>query len=227
MQGLYAIVDVGACARRRVSPLAVTEAVLSAGPAMLQLRAKDLGARETLGLLREIQPRCRDARVPLVANDRPDLALLAGCEGVHLGQSDLPARDVRALADQLGRSLAIGVSTHGAADVARVLDEPVDVVAVGPVFGTTNKERPEPTVGLDVALALATELRAARPSVARVAIGGIDDASVARLRRAFDLVAVIGALFPPDDGHRLGVAEVIAGVRERARTLVALAEVPR
>jgi thiamine-phosphate pyrophosphorylase len=216
VQGLYAIVDAQACARRAASPVAVADAILSAGPALLQLRAKDLGARETLDLLREIAPRCREAGVPLIANDRPDLALLAGCAGVHLGQDDLPSRDVRALADDLGRKLTIGVSTHDAADVERAIDEPIDLVAVGPVFGTTSKARPEPTVGIEAALALAATFAERRPRVTRVAIGGIDEATAAQLRVGFDLVAVIGALLPADGD----AASFLDGVRQRARRLV-------
>jgi len=214
VRGLYAIVDASACARRAVSPIAFAEAVLSARPAAMQLRAKQLGARETLGLLRDIAPRCRDAGVPLIANDRPDLALLAGCDGVHLGQADLPAREVRALAERYGASLSIGVSTHGVADLDRALSEPIEMIAVGPVFGTASKEQPEPTVGLDAALALARTAAVKRPGVARIAIGGIAEADIPRLRAAFDLVAVIGALFPLDEGGPL-----IDGVRARAQAL--------
>ncbi len=78
MHGFYAIVDAGALDRRNLDPLAFAEAVLSVSPAALQLRAKNVSARETLALLRALAPMCHRAGVKLVANDRPDLAILAG-----------------------------------------------------------------------------------------------------------------------------------------------------
>ena len=83
MRGLYAIVDVATLSRRKLPVLGVAQAVAAARPAAMQLRAKDLAPREVLQLLRAIHPVCRECGVPLFANDRPDLAMLAGCEGVH------------------------------------------------------------------------------------------------------------------------------------------------
>jgi thiamine-phosphate pyrophosphorylase len=197
VQGLYAIVDTGVCRRARVEPAALADAVLAARPGALQLRAKDDGARATLELLRALVPRCRAAGVPLFANDRPDLAVLAGCDGVHLGQSDLTPGDAREFAVRAGRpDLRIGASTHDGDELGAALEAPVDVIAVGPVFGTATKANPEPTVGLAAALALAERARAARGDRVRVAIGGIDESNVGGLRGAFDAFAVIGALVP-------------------------------
>src|SRR5215471_2560906 len=115
MRGLYAIVDVTTLAVRRLPVLEVAAAIANAHPAALQLRAKDLAPRETLQLLRAVHGLCLEAGVPLFANDRPDLAVLAGCEGVHVGQSDLPVQVVRRIAP----SLRIGVSTHTISEVDR------------------------------------------------------------------------------------------------------------
>src|SRR5689334_4482287 len=101
MRGLYAIIDVTTLARRGFPVVEVAAAVARAAPAAMQLRAKDLSPREVLSLLRAIHPSCRDAAVPLFANDRPDLAALAGCEGVHVGQDDLPVSVVRRIAPEL------------------------------------------------------------------------------------------------------------------------------
>src|SRR5580692_9277912 len=108
MRGLYAIVDAGALDVRGLDPLAFAEAVLSVSPAALQLRAKNVSARETLALLRALAPMCHRSGVLLVANDRPDLALMAGCDLVHVGQDDMPIERVRRIAPGLG----VGISTH-------------------------------------------------------------------------------------------------------------------
>src|SRR5216683_5961492 len=113
MRGLYAIVDVTTLSQRGLPVLEVASAIAAARPAALQVRAKDLAPREMLHLLRAIHPVCRESGVPLFANDRPDLAMLAGCEGVHVGQDDLPVHIVRRLAPML----RIGVSTHTLSEV--------------------------------------------------------------------------------------------------------------
>src|SRR5215469_647022 len=135
MRGLYAIVDVATLAARRVDPLAFADALLEAGPAALQLRAKELSSQETLALLRELAPMCHRARVPLVANDRPDLAILAGCDLVHVGQTVMPIDRVRRIAPGLG----VGVSTHTLDQLDAALAARPSYVAFGPIFPTTTK----------------------------------------------------------------------------------------
>src|SRR3954470_23092684 len=130
MRGLYAIVDVTTLGRRGLSVIEVVRAIAMARPAAMQLRAKELAPREILHLLRSIHPICREAGVPLYVNDRPDLALLSGCEGVHVGQDDLPVHVVKRLAP----NLRIGVSTHNLAQLDRAIAEQPDYVAFGPVF---------------------------------------------------------------------------------------------
>ena len=207
MRGLYAIVDVDALGRRGLDPVRFAEAVLSARPAALQLRDKKSGARATLALLRAIAPLAARAGVPFFANDRPDLALLARCDGVHVGQEDLPVRLVRTI----GSGLRVGLSTHDAAQVEEALEQAPDYVAIGPVFATGSKERPDPVVGLAGLGALAARVRAARPGVPVVAIGGISRETAGAVGAVADAVAVIGALVP--DG---GGTEVYDDVRARA-----------
>src|SRR6185436_12023784 len=130
MLGLYAIVDTGLLAKRRVDPIDYARALLAARPAALQLRAKDLPAREILCLLRALAPLCRHAGVPLVANDRADLAALAACDAVHIGQDDLPYELVHRIAPQL----AVGISTHDLEQLGRAIAFRPHYVAFGPVF---------------------------------------------------------------------------------------------
>ena len=210
MRGLYAIVDVDALGRRGLDPVRFAEAVLSARPAALQLRDKKSGPRVTLALLRAIAPLAARAGVPLFANDRPDLALLARCDGVHVGQEDLPVRLVRSLAPHAG--LRVGLSTHDAAQVEEALEEAPDYVAIGPVFPTSSKERPDPVLGLAGLGALAARVRAGRPGVPVVAIGGISKETAGEVGAVADVVAVIGALVPEGEG---------AGVYEAARARAA------
>ncbi len=201
---LYPIVDVDVLAGRGLDPVAFAERVLEARPAALQLRAKSLGARDTLTLLRALRPLTLRSGTELFANDRPDLALLAEADGVHLGQSDLPLADAQKLAGRL----KIGVSTHDEAELEAALALGPAYVAFGPVFATASKARPEPTVGLD-GLARAAE-RARAAGVPLVAIGGIGPDALSEVGRLVDLVAMIGALVPAsgalDDVSRLAAA---------------------
>ncbi len=205
MRGLYAIIDVTTLRARGLSIASFARAVAAAKPCALQLRAKDASSSETLSLLREIHPACREAGVPLFANDRVDLAVLAGCEGVHVGQDDMPV----SLARSIGRGLKIGISTHDLAQVERAIADRPDYVAFGPVFATKSKANPDPVVGVD---ALSEVVRLCDRPV--VAIGGIDAERMAEVGRVCPVAAVIGALVPEGLG-----ANDMQWVTDRAREL--------
>jgi len=187
MQGLYAIVDTTTLQQRNLPIADVVEAIARAQPAALQLRAKDMVAREILDLLRTIHPLCRNWGVPLFANDRPDLAVLAGCEGVHLGQGDLPIQIARRIAPHL----LIGVSTHTLTQVDEAIAQGPDYVAYGPIFATRSKIDADHPVGMD---GLSAAVQRCRLPV--VAIGGVDLARASEVGRASHLGAVIAALIP-------------------------------
>ena len=175
----------------RLSGLSHAEQVrrLAAGGAtFIQLREKHLPARE---FYREAEDAWRAARrlgVRLVVNDRADIALALGADGVHLGQDDLPPAAAREL---LGERAVIGFSTHNLEQAREAARLPVDYLAFGPVFQTSSKENPDPTVGL-------AGLRRVREIVGRlplVAIGGIRPENVpAVLGAGADAVAVISLL---------------------------------
>ena len=205
MRGLYPIVDVDSLERgaRALAPLSVlelAEQVLLARPPLLQLRAKHSGARDTLELLRALRPLCTRAQTRLIANDRPDLAVLAGCDGVHVGQDDLPLSVVR----QIAPGLLVGVSTHDLTQLSAALAEKPDYVALGPVFGTASKERPDKTVG--VALLAEAHVSARAAGIPLVAIGGITLQRAREIAPHCQLAAVIAAL-QPTPGSVEGVAE--------------------
>lgn len=202
MRGLYAIVDTDALAARGLEPAPFLEAVLTARPALVQLRDKRGGARATLELARRLVPLAAEAGVPFVLNDRVDLAWLAGASGVHLGQTDLPVRELARLEPSVSptRRLVVGLSTHVDDDLELALAEPrLDYVAIGPVFSTASKtgdEGPAPSLGLEVLAARAARARAARPELPICAIGGLDLERAALASRVVELVAVIAALLP-------------------------------
>jgi thiamine-phosphate pyrophosphorylase len=211
MRGLYPIVDVTTLAARGLDPVAFAQALLEARPGALQLRAKDLPPRDTLGLLRALASLCHNQGVFLVGNDRPDLALLAGCDLVHVGQTDMPVDRVRRIAPTLG----VGVSTHTLDQLDVALAARPDYVAFGPIFETASKSHPDPVVGL--AELRKASVRAAVASVPLVAIGGITFERAPALVGLVDAVAVIGDLLPPE-----GTPDLLKEVTRRALALHAL-----
>jgi thiamine-phosphate pyrophosphorylase len=204
VRGLYAIVDADFLQDHGVPLLDFAARVLSVRPAILQLRAKNATARETVSWLRALRPPCDAAGTLLFANDRPDLAVLARADGVHVGQDDFPIGEVRRFAP----ALRIGISTHDDGQLAAALEERPDYVAFGPVFSTTSKARPSPVVGLDALAAVHARARSA--AVPLVAIGGIDLPRAPLVSERADMGAVISALLP-DEG--------LAGVTRRASAL--------
>ena len=206
MRGLYPIVDVDSL-QKHGGIASFAECVLEARPPLLQLRAKHSGTAETLELLRALRPLCSAVGTRLIANDRADLAVLGQCDGVHIGQEDLPLSVVRLIAP----GLLVGVSTHDLAQLEQALAEKPDYVAFGPVFGTASKERPDKTVG--VALLAQAHAKARAAGIPLVAIGGIN------LERAFEvaphceLAAVIAAL-QPTPGSLLGVSDAARALQQ-------------
>jgi thiamine-phosphate pyrophosphorylase len=192
MRGLYAIIDLDRLQASKIAPLELAASVLQARPPLLQLRAKHASARETLSLLRALAPACRAAGSLLVANDRADLALLAGADAVHVGQDDLPIADLRRIAP----GVRVGISTHDLGQLVRALAERPDYVAYGPVFPTSSKQDPDRVVGLEGLAQAAAITRAAGCPL--VAIGGIDLERAPLVAEHAELGAVIAALVPPD-----------------------------
>jgi thiamine-phosphate pyrophosphorylase len=149
----------------------------------------------------------------LIVNDRPDIARLSGAAGVHVGQDDLAPAAVRAI---VGPDAIVGFSTHTVAQIAAAVVEPVDYIAIGPVFGTATKDTGYDAVGLDrVGVAAMAVARAAsgRPAPrAVVAIGGITlDCATDVIRAGADAVAVISDLLRTGD-PRARVREYLARI---------------
>lgn len=203
MRGLYPIVDLDTLASRKLSPLPVTEAILSARPTLLQLRAKHHAPREVHGLLCEMLKLCSAAGTLLIANDRPDLALLARADGVHVGQDDVPLEAVRNLGTLLGPSsgapsLRVGVSTHDLTQLGHALALRPDYAAFGPIFATRSKAGADPALGLALLERAAEMARAV--AVPLVAIGGLTLEVAPKLSSLGVMAAVISDLFADGDG---------------------------
>ncbi len=152
---------------------AVVRAAVAGGVDAVQVRAKDGTDRDRLALVRAVQDVLRGTGVPLFVNDAVDVALVAGVEGVHLGQSDLPAEEVRRIAPHL----LLGLSVSSPAEAARVDPAVVDVLGVGPVRDTATKPDAAAALGADGVRAVV----AAAP-VPCVAIGGIHPDNLDTLR---------------------------------------------
>ena len=169
------------------STVEVVRAAIRGGVSCVQLREKGCSTREFLAEARLLKARLAGTGVPLFINDRLDVALAVGADGVHLGQNDLPIADARRL---VGNRMIIGISAESVADAVRAEAEGADYIGASPVFTTPTKTDTAPPLGLD-------GLRAIRRAVRLplVAIGGIDADNAAQVLRAgADGLAVVSAI---------------------------------
>lgn len=186
---LYAIVDVSCFA----PPLRTTDAIVeyardlaAGGATLIQYRNKEGSTRQMVTHAREIK-RMLDRKITLIMNDRADLCIAVGFDGVHVGQDDLQPDGARLV---VGRDRVVGVSTHNIGQAREADGSTADYVAIGPVFATHSKRHPDPPVGLE-------GVRAARAATSKplVAIGGITRANAKSVIEAgADCVAVISDL---------------------------------
>jgi thiamine-phosphate pyrophosphorylase len=200
---LYAVLDTGVAVGRGWTVADLGQAFLDGGAKLIQLRAKHLDARALLDAADRLVRLAEPAGAQIIVNDRADVAAMCGAAGVHVGQEDLAPRDARAL---LGDRAMIGLSTHTPAQVDAALDEPIDYIAVGPIYRTSTKDTGYAAVGLDLVR------RAAKAGDTRpiVAIGGITLATAPEVLAAGAAsVAVISDLLETGDPTRR-VAEFLA-----------------
>jgi thiamine-phosphate pyrophosphorylase len=187
---IYPITDL------RLSGLSHTEqtrAFIEGGATLVQLREKSTDMRAFYDDVVAALRIAREHGVTLLINDRVDIAMVTGADGVHLGQDDLPAQEARKL---LGPDAIVGLSTHSIEQVKAAMNEPIDYIAFGPVFSTATKADPDPVVGLD----LLREAKRVAGEVPLVAIGGIDGENVeAVLAADADSAAMISELYRGGD----------------------------
>lgn len=184
---VYPILDTASLNAKRCSILEAALGLIEGGAKIVQLRHKGHWSRDLFGDARRLRDLCRESDCLLVTNDRADIAALLD-SGLHLGQDDLPPVQARCIvAVQL-----LGFSTHNAAQLRAAAAEPVDYVALGPVFDTASKDKPDPLVGLE-------RLREWRRLTEKplVAIGGVTRLNAADVWEAgADSLAVISDLLP-------------------------------
>ncbi len=181
---LYAIIDPTLL---NVSEPALAEALAGSGVKLIQYRNKTAPTRQFFDVSLQLSKMLGARGVRFIVNDRPDIALLAGAGGVHVGQDDLGVEEARAIC---GRERWVGVSTHTLEQVAAADRTSADYIAFGPVFPTATKQNPDAVVGTEL-------LRRARKLTAKplVAIGGITLERAAEVYRAgADSLAVISDL---------------------------------
>ena len=207
---LNAIVDPERANGRALGELA--RLVVAGGATLIQLRDKLGSTRRMIAEARAVKAALAGSGAPLVVNDRVDVALAAGADGVHVGQDDMPAADARRL---LGPSAVIGLSIKTIAEARAAPLDALDYVCVGGVFVTTSKETTAAAIGLAGMKTILDVLRARGRDFPIGAIAGIDETNAGEVVTAgADGVAVISALsLTPDPA---GAARRLRGIVDRS-----------
>ncbi len=192
---LYVLVDP---ARAKGRPLAdVAAAAARGGATLIQLRDKSGVTRTLVEQATAIKRSLTGSGVPFLVNDRLDVALAAGADGVHLGRDDLDPITARRL---LGPRAIIGATVRADADVAALTPGAIDYVCIGGVFATTSKDNPDPPIGVHGLGHLARLVRERMPGMPVGAIAGIDEGNAGEVMRAgADGVAVVSAVTAASD----------------------------
>jgi thiamine-phosphate pyrophosphorylase len=206
---VYLVTDTGLCGARGV--VETVRQAISAGATVVQLRDPVSKTRMLVELARDLLAILRPASIPLIVNDRVDVALAAGADGVHVGQADMTTADARNL---IGPEPILGLSITALADLDATALAGVDYLGVGPVFATVTKADAAPAMGL-------TGLAAVRAASALpiVAIGGIHAGNTADVIAAgADGVAVVSAICAAPDAvaATLDLAGIVAAAKRRA-----------
>ena len=186
---LYVILDAALLA---VPETECAQKHADAGVCMLQYRHKSASSRELLESSARLSGLLVPRGVTLIVNDRPDVVFLAGASGVHVGQEDLEVEQARSV---VGPGKLVGVSTHNLKQFQRATATSADYIAVGPIFSTSTKERPDPVVGTEF-------IRQVRALTNKpiVAIGGITLARASEVIQAgADSIAVISDILRAAD----------------------------
>jgi thiamine-phosphate pyrophosphorylase len=186
---LYALIDPAVAGSRTLVDLARQ---LAGSATLVQLRDKHGSTRAMIEEARALRGVLEPEAIPLLVNDRVDVALAAEADGVHIGQDDMPVPDARLL---LGRSALIGLSVKTVEQAKAAPLELLDYVAIGGVYGTTSKENTKAPIGTDGLRAIADAIRARKANFPICAIAGINTTNAADVIAAgADGVAVISAL---------------------------------
>lgn len=189
MRGLYLVTDRGLCGKKSLEEVVVH--AVKGGVAYVQLREKEISTRSFLEEAGKVKKLLKPYKVPLIINDRVDIALACNAEGVHIGQDDMPYEIVRKL---MGTKAIIGLSVETWEDVLASQELDVNYIGVSPVFSTPTKTDTKDPWGLD---GLAKIKAFSRHPV--VAIGGLNESNIKEVVMAgADCVAVVSAICAAD-----------------------------
>ena len=187
---LYAITD-----RKMLGDVSEVEAArlcFEGGADVVQLRMKDTDGGEMLEKAKAIQEIAQQYCKFFIVNDRLDIAVLAGADGVHLGQTDIPVQEARRL---VGDEMIIGVSASTVEEAVKAVDDGADYIGVGSIFNTSTKPDADQGIGLDTLMEICQAV-----DVPVVAIGGINKGNIRDVIRAgADGAAVVSAILAKPD----------------------------
>jgi thiamine-phosphate pyrophosphorylase len=181
--------------------------LIAGGATLIQFRDKQAASRDFYRQAEAALKIARQYDVRLIINDRVDVALALGADGVHLGQQDMPVEAARRL---LGERAIVGISTHNLEQAKLAANMPADYVAFGPIFATSTKENPDPIAGLEALRGVRTIVSA----LPLVAIGGITLANAEEAWKAgADIVSSIAALVSDPSRIPENMGEMLAKSR--------------
>jgi thiamine-phosphate pyrophosphorylase len=190
MRGLYLVTDRGLCGQRSLED--VVKLAVRGGVTFVQLREKQISTRRFIEEARSIRKLLEPYKIPLIINDRVDVALACGADGVHIGQDDMPYAEARLL---MGRKAIIGLSVETWEDVEESRNLDVNYVGVSPVFATPTKTDTKGAWGLE---GLAKIKAVSNHPI--IAIGGINESNAADVLKAgADCLAVVSAICAASD----------------------------
>jgi thiamine-phosphate pyrophosphorylase len=186
-KGLYLILTDPAKGYERMTEMAVAE-----GLPVVQLRYKGDDVREFLALAQAMREITRGTSAKLIINDRVDIALLSGADGVHLGQGDVSPKEARAV---LGEAMIIGLSTHNLDQVDKAQSEPVDYIGFGPVYQPFSKDDHDPVTGVEMLKAAVDKSRLPVTAIGGITRERLDEIAGIPCRN----IAFIGAIVSAED----------------------------
>ena len=187
--GVYLVADRNVLKGKKLTD-AIEESI-KGGAGIIQLREKNVSSREFLSIAEEVKQITDKYNIPLIINDRIDIALAVNASGVHLGQEDISCKKAREI---LGKDMIIGVSAHNLREALKAEEDGADYIGCGAVFNTTTKSD---TTNIKI-----SDLKKIKESIniKMVAIGGINEKNISNLKgTGIDGVAVVSAILSKDN----------------------------
>ena len=176
--------------RKEEEILRLTQDIIEGEADVIQLRVANKSDKEFLSIATKIRKLARDSKIPLIINNRPDIALAIGAEGVHLGQDDLPIESVKKIAPQK----LIGKSTHNLKEALKATKEGADYISIGPIFHSPTKPNLSP-IGLNLIPQIKEKIK-----IPLIAIGGINLSNIKQvIKSGAERVAICSAISEAKD----------------------------